>query len=301
MRSTFTLEANDHHGIFVRKWTVDHPKAIVQIIHGMNEHSERYTNFALFLNNNGYSVYATDHRGHGHSAVNADQIGYIGENGFNKMVSDEYTLFQHVKKEYPTSIHFILGHSMGSFITQRFIQLYGDKINGAILIGSGGDRIDAKMGELIASLFEKATGDKRSRMLEKLVFKGYNAHFDKRTRFEWLANEPSVVDGYLNDPFCGHVFPPSFYRQFLSFLQLVFKPESIKQVPSFLPLYILSGNDDPVGQFGKGIKRLYEQYSENGLTDVDYKLYPKGRHEILNDTDKMIVYQDVLSWLELHS
>ena len=123
--NTFHLPANDEHSIFIRNWAIEKPKAIVQLVHGMNEHSNRYNDFAIFLNQHGYSVYATDHRGHGQSALSIDQIGYIGENGFSKMVSDEHQLQQFIQAKYPNKPHFIIGHSMGSFITQRYIQLFG--------------------------------------------------------------------------------------------------------------------------------------------------------------------------------
>ena len=300
MSTTFHLTAFDYHKIFVRNWSVDEPKAIVQIVHGMNEHSERYHEFARFLNDNGYGVFATDHRGHGNSALHVEKIGYIGENGFEGMVNDEKVLFDHIQNEYPDTPHFICGHSMGSFVTQRYIQQYGHELTGCILIGSGYHRWEMKLGVAIANIFERLTNDKRSKGLEKLIFNGYNTRFDNQTGFEWLARDTAVVDEYIQDPFCAHVFPPSFYRQFLSFLNVIFKEENVSQVPVSLPLYLLSGKDDPVGQFGKGVERLYQQYERIGSNDVHYKLYPGGRHEILNDYDKSLVYEDILKWLDEH-
>lgn len=300
MSNTFHLTAHDNHKIFVRHWHVCEPKAIVQIVHGMNEHSERYHEFACFLNQAGYCVYATDHRGHGNSALHVDRIGYIGENGFEEMVKDEKTLFDHIQSETPYIPHFILGHSMGSFVTQRYIQLYGNELAGSLLIGSGSNRWDLRIGAKVANAYEKLTNDKRSKGLEKLVFNGYNTRFNKRTGFEWLANDTVIVDEYIEDPYCAHVFPPSFYRQFLSFLYLIFQDEHVSQVPVSLPLYILSGQDDPVGQFGKGVEKLYQQYEQRGCKDVHYKLYPGGRHEILNDFDKLVVFKDIVTWLNEH-
>ncbi|WP_052343561.1 alpha/beta hydrolase [Bacillus massiliigorillae] len=300
MSTTFHLTAHDNHKIFVRYWHVDEPKAVVQIVHGMNEHSERYHEFAYYLNQAGYCVYATDHRGHGNSALHADRIGYIGENGFEEMVNDEKVLFDYIQSTNLYLSHFILGHSMGSFITQRYIQLYGNELAGALLIGSGSHRWDMQIGATIANIYEKLTKDKRSKSLEKLVFNGYNSRFENRTGYEWLANDSVIVDEYIKDPYCAHVFPPSFFRQFLTFLNRIFQEDYISQVPVTLPLYILSGENDPVGQFGKGVERLYQQYKQIGCNDVNYKLYPGGRHEILNDFDKLEVFQDIRIWLDCH-
>jgi len=300
MSNTFYLKAQDGHKIFVRCWPVMEPKAFVQIIHGMNEHSERYDKFARFLNQEGFYVAATDHRGHGRSATNPEKIGYIEENGFEKMVNDEKLLFSHLQSQFFNTPHFILGHSMGSFIAQRYIQKYAHEINGSILIGSGGKRPELEIGAAIAGIFERYTDDKRIKNLEKLIFAGYNRRFNKQTGFEWLANDTEVVDSYLKDPFCAHVFPPSFYRQFLNFLNMIFQDENVSKVPTSLPIYILSGANDPVGQFGKGVKRLYDQYEQRGSKDLQYKLYPDGRHEILNDFDKLLVYQDILAWINNH-
>ncbi|MBD3106988.1 alpha/beta hydrolase [Bacillus sp. AGMB 02131] len=295
--NTFYLTTPDKHQTFVRSWMIEHPKAIVQIVHGMNEHSKRYNAFARFLNAQGFAVFATDHRGHGHSARNEESIGYIGDDGFTMMVDDEHMLYQHIQASIPSVPHFLLGHSMGSFITQRYIQLYGSELTGAILVGTGGPRHDLKLGAFVAGLVEKANGDKRMKTLDKVIFNGYNSRFIKKTGFEWLANDPDVVHDFITDPFCGHIFPPSFFRQFMQFMQSIFEIDEVKKVPAKLPVIILSGSNDPVGQYGKGTDKLFHLYQSIGLNNLRYKLYPNGRHEILNDYNRQEVYEDIVAWL----
>ena len=294
--NTFYLTTADNHQTFVRNWTIEQPKAIVQIVHGMNEHSKRYDEFARFLNDKGFTVYATDHRGHGHSALDEERVGYIGENGFHLMVNDEHELFQHIHAQYPHLPHFLLGHSMGSFIAQRYIQLYGHGLAGTVLIGSGGPRGDFKLGERLSEIIEKATGDKRIKTLDRIIFNGYNSRFIKRTGFEWLANDTDVINRFLSDPYCGHIFPPSFFRQFLNFMQFIFRHEEVEKVPASLPILILSGSNDPVGQYGKGTEKLFKQYQSIGVENLTYKLYPDERHEILNDFNRHRIFEDILVW-----
>ena len=296
--NTFYLTTADSHQTFVRSWSIEQPRAIVQIVHGMNEHSNRYDEFALFLNTKGFAVYATDHRGHGHSTLDEERVGYIGENGFHLMVNDENELYQYIQAQFPHTPHFMLGHSMGSFIAQRYIQLYTHGLNGVILLGSGGPRNDLKLGALIAEMIEKANGDQRMKTLERIIFNGYNSRFIKKTGFEWLANDPTVINNFLSDPFCGHIFPPSFFRQFLNFMQLIFKDEEVKKVSTSTPILILSGSNDPVGQYGKGTDKLLKLYQSIGLTNLNYKLYPDERHEILNDFNRHQVFEDILHWLD---
>ena len=296
--NTFYLTTADNHQTFVRNWLIEHPKAIVQIVHGMNEHSNRYDEFARFLNEKGFTVYATDHRGHGHSALDEERVGYIGENGFHLMVNDENELFHHIQAQLPHTPHFMLGHSMGSFIAQRYIQLYTHGLDGVILLGSGGPRSDLRLGALVAEMIEKANRDQRMKTLERVIFNGYNSRFIKKTGFEWLANDPTVINNFLSDPFCGHIFPPSFFRQFLNFMQLIFKDEEVKKVSTSTPILILSGSNDPVGQYGKGTDKLFKLYQSIGLTNLNYKLYPDERHEILNDFNRHQVFEDILHWLD---
>ncbi|MGN1402170.1 MAG: lysophospholipase [Bacillus sp. (in: firmicutes)] len=301
MKNHTFFNASDGKSIFVRGWIIDNPKATVQLLHGMNEHSGRYEEFAAILNRNGYNVYAADHRGHGVTAESLEKIGFIGENGFQKMVNDQLQLTKIIREKHPDTEIFIIGHSMGSFLSQRYLQVMEPgTISGTILIGSDGNKKVVKLGKYVAALFDAVTSDSRSRAMEKIVFRGFNERFEKRSRFEWLSADSKVVDAYLNDPYCGHVFPIGFYRQFLTFLEEIFKVENVERVDPKNPVLIISGQDDPVGEYGDGIKRLYKQYKENGQLDVAMKLYPHSRHEILNDYCRSDVYHDTVKWLNGH-
>ena len=299
METTEYLKMDDGVRIFFRMWEVEQPRALVQIIHGMDEHSERYRAFAAFLNTYGITVFATDHRGHGYTAGSLEKVGYIGEDGFEKMVADERVIQLYMQercgKQLPV---FMLGHSMGSFITQRFIQQHGETLAGAILVGSCGYNSAVKMGKIAAAFSERIKRDEYSKVLEGLIFRGYNKKTAKRTMFDWVAADDAVVDAYLADPYCGNGFPPSFYRQFMVFLTTIFEAEHTMKVPKDLPIYLLSGAEDPVGLYGKGVLRLYAQYRQLGIKSLDMKLYEKSRHEILNDIEKEMVYRDVITWIE---
>ena len=301
MCETMYLTAKDGKEVFVRMWKVTEPKATVQIIHGMNEHSGRYQEFAEFLNNAGFSVFATDHRGHGKTAKSPERVGYIDEAGFPAMVADEYQLLGQIQKIYPDGLpHFVLGHSMGSFITQRFIQLHGNAITGTILMGSCGYNGVVRLGKPVAKLVEKITGDARSEFLEKIIFSGYNHRTEKRTKYDWLASDPQVITTFMEDPYCAKTFPPSFYRHFLQWLQDIFVKEEVAKIPRELPLLLVAGKEDPVGLFGKGMEILAKQYQKHDTEQPTHIHYPKNRHKIIKKKKKAQVFQDILDWIATH-
>ncbi|GBU10836.1 hydrolase [Erysipelotrichaceae bacterium] len=292
------LTSHDGTQIFIRIWVIPMPKAIIQIVHGMAEHSERYCDFAASCNAAGFSVYATDHRGHGQTVKNARDFGYIGENGFENMVEDEFALLNDVQTKIAGEIpYFILGHSMGSFLVQRFIQKHSENIAGALIIGSTGYNKNTRLGQKVAALFEKITKDKPSRLLEKIIFTGYNSKTAKKTDFDWLATDETVVANYITDDFCGNTFPPSFYNQLMAFLGKIADINERRQILPNFSIFILSGAADPVGLYGKGVQELFWQYEDVGLTNITMKIYPKSRHEILNDIEKAEVYDDIKNWI----
>lgn len=298
---TFYLTASDGVEVFVRSWCVEAPKGVMQIVHGMNEHSGRYAEFAEFLNDWGYDVYATDHRGHGQTVGDPQKVGYIGENGFTLMVEDEEMLRQFIGEKYNHQIpQYILGHSMGSFIIQRFIQIYGDGLAGVILMGSCGYNNMAKMGRHVAKMIEKKNNDERSTFLEKVVMSSYNKKTKKETPYDWLASDPQVMKNFMADPYCAKVFPPSFYRQLLQWLVDIFDKDEIARIPKKLPLLLVAGTQDPVGLYGRGMLSLHIQYKNHGTEDLDMYLYEDSRHEVLNDVEKKQVMDDILTWLHQH-
>ncbi|MBU3190692.1 lysophospholipase [Clostridium bowmanii] len=292
--------------IFVYKWLPDEKlqvKGIVQIAHGMAETATRYEDFASALTKNGFIVYANDHRGHGKTAGEVSKLGDLGEDGFNSMVQNMHQLNERIKEENQNLPIFLFGHSMGSFLTQRYICLYGSELNGAIISGSCGKQgITVDIARMIAKGEIKKIGRAgKSNKLDKLSFGSYNNSFKpNRTAFDWLSSDNKQVDKYIADPFCGTVFTAGFFYDFLGGLKSIADNKEIKNVPKDLPVYIFSGAKDPVGKNGKGVLKLVKTYKEHGVVDLTYKLYKDGRHEMLNEVNKEEVIEDVLKWLNTH-
>ncbi len=287
----------DNLKLNVNEYLVDEMKGIVLCVHGMSEHSKRYEDFALFLNKSKYSVYTYDHRGHGKSLLENENKGYLGKDGFNKMVYDLDVIINHIKEKYPKEKLYLLGHSMGSFVTERYIQLY-DKVDGVILSGSNYGTKMLKFGRFVSKLACLFKGEKKEgKFLEKLSFGGFNKCFSPcRTAFDWLSRDEKEVDKYVQDELCGFTCSNRFYYDFIGGLLTISKEDNIKKINTQLPILIVSGDKDPVGGQGKGVKDLY-RILRKYLSNVELKLYQDARHEILNETNKAEVYQDILNWL----
>ncbi|MFU0800998.1 MAG: alpha/beta hydrolase [Xylanivirga thermophila] len=306
-KETFNFKASDGLDIFVYKWSPDgdrQGKAVVQIAHGMAETAGRYESFAKSLTDDGYIVYANDHRGHGKTAKSLDEVGYIGPDGFNRMVLDMKELTKFIRNvENPNFPLFLFGHSMGSFLSQRYISLYGKDIQGVILSGTScnpGPIVN--IGIRMAQKEMDKNGPKaKSPRLNDMSFGGYNKKFSpNRTDFDWLSRDENEVDKYIKDPYCGGIFTTSFYYDFLSGMKEIFKKENMGNVPKDLPIYIFGGDKDPVGKMGKGVPKLVKAYKGLGIKDVSYKLYKDGRHEMLNEINRDEVVRDILVWLASH-
>ena len=302
----FTFKDKGKLEIFVYKWLPDEEvqvKGIVQIAHGMAETAARYEGFARALTNDGFIVYANDHRGHGKTVGEIEKLGDLGEDGFNLMVENMHGLNEQIKKENHNLPIFLFGHSMGSFLTQRYICLYGNGLKGTILSGSCGKQgIIIDIARLIAKGEIKKIGRSgKSTKLDKLSFGSYNNSFKpNRTAFDWLSRDNKEVDKYIDDPFCGTVFTAGFFYDFLGGLKSIADNMEVKNVPKDLPIYIFSGDKDPVGKNGKGVLKLVKTYKEHGIKDLTHKLYKDGRHEMLNETNKEEVIEDVIKWLNAH-
>lgn len=306
LKGSFTFKDTDDKNIFVYKWSPGNDvkaKAIVQIAHGMAEHAARYERLAEKLTQNGYIVYANDHRGHGKTAGTVENIGYLGDDGFNWMVKDMKELNEIIKNENPGLPVYLLGHSMGSLLSQRYICLYGDSINGVILSGTSGKMgVVVNIGIMIAGNEVKKLGPKaRSVKLNSMSFGGYNKNFEpKRTDFDWLSSDNKEVDKYINDPCCGGVFTSSFFYDFLIGMRELHKNKNMKNIPKNLPIYVINGDKDPVGACCKTVNKLLDSYKKLGIKDVSHKFYKDARHEILNETSRDEVVQDIINWLESH-
>lgn len=293
----------DNLDIHVYKWEPENknPIGIVQISHGMSETAIRYEYFAKNLTDNGYIVYINDHRGHGLTAKTIDNVGCLADSdGFTYLVEDINTLTNIIKEENEDLHIFLFGHSMGSFASQRYIMEYGNNIDGLILSGSNGKHgFILNIAEKIINYEIKKKGRlHRSKALDSLIFGGNNKKFKSpRNEFDWLSRDEKEVDKYIEDPFCGVLFTCGFFYDFIKGLQEIEDKENLKKVPLDLPIYIMSGDKDPIGKNGKGVLRLRDRYIKLGVKDVLCKLYEGGRHEMLNETNKDEVIRDILNWI----
>lgn len=290
--------------IYVSVWLPDQePEVIVQIAHGMVEHIGRYEDFARFLCANGIGVVGHDHLGHGKTASASSQYGYFAKrNGQNAVLADMHLVTRYIKRQYPRCRLFLLGHSMGSFFSRRYLTRYGSGLAGAVLTGTGYySGITALAGKLMAGAIAVSRGGfYRSRLLNRMTIGGYNRYFEDDECKSWLTRDQEQADRYEADPMCSFIFTASAYYQFFSLLLELAKKKDFKHIPKTLPVLLLSGENDPVGNFGKGVRKVYLEFGRLGLKDVRMKLYPKARHEVLNETNRSEVYQDILSWIEEH-
>lgn len=284
---------------FVWKEEQTEPKGVVLICHGMAEHIGRYDDFATFLSLNKFIVYGYDQRGHGMSIKSMEDMGYMSDiDNFKILVSDVSEVVNYIKENHPNLPVFLLGHSMGSFVSQRYIELFGNSIDGCILSGSALNKgFTINIGYLLARLIVKSKGRRhRSQLLHNLSFGAYNKAFKPaRTDFDWLTRDEQIVDEYIADEYCGKVFTASFYKDLLQGFRNIDK--NIEIIPNELPILIFSGDKDPVGASGKSVTKLYDKLMNTGIVDVTLKLYKDGRHEMLNEINKDEVYNDVLKWL----
>ena len=280
-------------------------KGVVQIIHGMCEHAQRYAPLAEFLNEKGYLVCAEDHLGHGKSVTSEKELGYFNKQRSTKIVLDDIrALHLAVKKQTEGKPYFILGHSMGSFFCRKYISLYGKEFDGAIVMGTGfNNAFTLSFGIAVAGLSSLFCGwHRRSKLITKLAFGVYNKKFKPaRTPFDWLSKDEENVDRYLADPLCGFTFTNNGYHVLFSILKDVCSHKTIEATDKNLPVFFVSGSDDPVGGYGKGVLKVKKKFDEAEIKDVSVKLYEGARHEILNDFCKTEVYGDILEFIEKHS
>ena len=277
------------------------PRAVVQIAHGIAEHIDRYRPFMEFLADNGFVVAGNDHLGHGKSIRVPEEQGFFAEkDGWWRVVDDMDKLHDIMSNEYPELPYVLFGHSMGSFLTRTYLIKHPDKYDGVILSGTGHQSPALVLGgNAAASVMAKlngAMGD--GAKLDSLAFGSYlNKIENPRTKFDWLSRDTEQVDKYIADPLCGFVGKIGLYRDMMQGIKFITDKKNIAQMNKEKPVYFMSGDGDPVGDYGKGVERAYKAFCDAGLHDVFMRLYPGGRHEMLNETNKEQVYQDILSWL----
>lgn len=275
---------------------------ILQIVHGMAEYVERYEEFARYMAEKGVLVTGEDHLGHGKSVPQGGTYGYFcKQDPATVVVRDVHRLKKMTQEEYPGVPYVILGHSMGSFIFRNYLSRYGTGIQGAIICGTGSMPapviLSAKAVAKIQKLF---VGEKHvSKLLDSLAFGSYNKRIKQHeTAFDWLAGNKPVVETYMKDPLCGFVFTVNGFETLFELINRAQKPENMRKIPKKLPVFLIAGEEDPVGDYGAGVERVYKSYKEElGIKNVKIKLYAGDRHEILNESDKEQIYEDIYPWL----
>jgi len=300
----FQFSSVDGTNVFVYSWlpeTGTKVKGVMQIAHGMAEHAGRYHDFAKCLAANGYAVFANDHRGHGKTAGNTNDTGFISNtNSWKAILKDMFLLNNHIHNQYPENKVILLGHSMGSFYARAYLEIYPETINGLILSGTAWQQpLLLNFGLLIARLQCMFKGVKnRSELLDKLSFGAFNKKFEPvKTKFDWLSRDPNVSSRYVADPYCGFVCTSSFFRELFLLLKFVHSRKLYAGINKTFPVLIFSGSMDPVGNFSKGPKAMYAFLKNKGFTDLSLNIYSEGRHEMLNEINRKEVYKDVLNWM----
>ena len=278
------------------------PRAIVQIIHGIAEYIDRYDEFMSFLADNGIIAVGTDHLGHGKSIESEEQTGFFAyDNGWDYVVRDEEVLRLAMHENYPELPIIVFGHSMGSFMARTLLIRYPDAFNAAIISGTGNQGAALVNGGLfMGNLVTGLKGAHHySKFLNNLAFGSYNKIYDNpKTEYDWLSRDEANVQKYIDDPLCGFIPSCSLFRDMMTGVKFITNKKNLTAMNKDMPVYFMSGDMDPVGECGKGVQKAYNNYLEAGMKDVSIKLYPGGRHEMLNEINKDEVYTDILAWLD---
>lgn len=302
-REDFYFDSRDNESkIHAVRWMPDSEKSvcIVQIIHGMAEHVDRYEDFAKFLTDKGILVTADDHLGHGKSITDGHAGYFCKQDPATVVVRDVHRLKKITQEQYPGVPYYILGHSMGSFILRNYLFRYGKGIDGAIVMGTGmqpkGMVLALKAMTAVAGVFTKKYAPCEA--INKIGFGSYLKRIENpRTGNDWLTKDEAIVDKYNADPLCGFTFTANGFKTLAELILRLHKESNLSKMPVTLRVLITSGAEDPVGDYGQGPKKVYEAFKAQGMQRVDIKLYDNDRHEILNETDKETVYEDIYNWI----
>jgi alpha-beta hydrolase superfamily lysophospholipase len=302
----FTMKVPDGVDLYVYRWLPGgvQPRAVVQIAHGASEHAGRYERLARELTGAGYGVYANDHRGHGRTAGSLERFGIASHDNWNRLVDDARLLTERIADAHPGRPIVLLGHSMGSLVAQACLQRGAKGLTAAVLSGtlsslpSGAEDLGPRVEEAIAREGRDAPSQDFA-----MLFVGFNDAFVASpppggpTGFEWLSRDQVEVQKYVDDPWCGLPLSNGFVADNVRGLDEIWAPGSDERLPRHIPVLFIAGDQDPVGEFGQGVRRLAERYRRVGIR-VTERLYPGARHEMFNETNRDQVHRDLLDWLE---
>jgi len=301
MRTDFWFDSCGAGKIHCCKWMPEgQPKAVLQLVHGIAEFVERYDTFANYLTEQGFVVVAEDHMGHGQS-INGDGIqGYFHGGWFNA-VADTYHLLSETRKEYPELPYILFGHSMGSFMARTILCKYPDSgISAAVICGTAWQPAFALpvLIKVIEAMNKKNGETAPNQKLNDMVFGSYNKKVEhKRTTHDWLTRDDAIVDAYIDHPLCGFIPSGGLLRDMMTGIYYIEQKENLANMRKDLPVFFIAGVEDPVGSYGKGVQQAADAFRKAGMTDVQLKLYPQCRHEILNELNKEEVFADVTAWI----
>lgn len=306
MRSDTTTLTSPQDGVplFVRTWLPNgEAKGVVHLAHGMAEHSARYERLAQALTDAGYAAWIHDHRGHGETSTEEGDRGYFADtHGWDTAVEDLHTVSLAIQAAHPDLPLFFLGHSMGSLLGRDYVTRYGQDLSGAVFSGTAGDPgLLGKVGQALATVESRIRGRRAtSKLMDTMTFGAYNKPFKPAdTPFDWLSRDPEEVRLYVDDPRCGEVFTAGFFADLLGGVNRL--PALAARVPHDLPLLVMSGEQDPVGgKHAAGVREVASALSEAGVEDVTLEIYPQGRHELFNETNRDEVTAMVIAWLDDH-
>ena len=311
------MSTNQYYMIHGKMWIPEkNVLAVVQLSHGMAEYIARYDDFARYLAKRNILVVGNDHMGHGQSVNTEEDLGYfslpvkgISRNkkekfgGSSLAVKDLYKITRMVKKHYPGVPYILFGHSMGSFLARRYMMEYGKAIDGAILMGTGKQSEGILLaGQMLVSLVTLFKGDRyRSVLLHRLMFGGYNRKIRQPASFNaWITSDNEQLRKYEEDEKCGFMFTMNGLRALFRTIQYIQTPENIAKIPTDLKVILMSGAEDPVGDYGRQVKAVYEDYVRQGIKDINVRIYAGCRHELLNEKIRNVVYEDIYEWIDAH-
>lgn len=296
------MSTSDNFKIYtIESRPIGSPIGHIHILHGMAEHIRRYDVFIADLVSSGFVVTGHDHRGHGGTADLNGKLGHFGDNvNFDRVVKDAFEVIHKYRMKFYELPFILLGHSMGSFIARRYAQLYGSHLDKLICVGTAGDPGMSRIGGVaLAKMRGRLKSfDQTDYVINRLVFGRYNQFIkNPKTSFDWLSTNEQNVESYINDPYCGFVPTTGFFNCLFDALKKIHRPDYVKQVPYDLPILLLSGADDPVGSRSKGVLEVGRQFVQQGRTNVTVMLYEGKRHEILQEDNRMDVFNFIKEWI----
>ncbi len=290
------IDAKDGYKLEVHIFEVENAKAVIQIIHGMEEHQERYENFIKVLNDNGFSVVSSDLRGHG---INCKDLGFFKEkDGYKELISDQRIITKYIKENFKDVPIYIFAHSFGTIITRVLIQSDSKNYEKIVLSGYPNYQIGAHFGIVVSNIIKMIRGPKyKSKLLSSLSIDTFNKSINNpKTNCDWVCNNEETVRKYIEDPYCGIGFTCSAFNDLYNLVILMHKTKLYNDVNKDMKLLLLRGLEDPCTGFDKGAKDSYDILKKAGFNDIKSIEYQKMRHEILAEKDNEIVYKDILKF-----